>query len=194
MRPRLDAAQAHGAAGATRHPPVIVKAARSEPSTCMRTAPCPERRADAKTAAPAVATIRCWIRRSGPRPRLAAMDAQGIDVAVLSINPNWYDVDRELAAQVISVQNERIAGVLRVAPGSLRRVRVGRAAVSRSGRASSSSRAMKKLGLRGAAIGGSVAGEELSDPKFHPFWAKAEELGAVVFIHPQGVRRARRSG
>ncbi len=28
---------------------------------------------------------------------------------------------------------------------------------------------------------------EFSDPKFHPVWAKAEELGAVLFIHPQGV-------
>jgi aminocarboxymuconate-semialdehyde decarboxylase len=40
--------------------------------------------------------------------------------------------------------------------------------------------------LRGALIGGSVNGEELSDPKFHPFWAKAEQLGALIFIHPQG--------
>jgi len=45
--------------------------------------------------------------------------------------------------------------------------------------------AIKNLGLRGAAIGGSVEGEELADPKFHPFWAKAEELGCLVFIHPQ---------
>jgi len=44
---------------------------------------------------------------------------------------------------------------------------------------------MHKYGLRGAAIGGSVNGEELADPKFHPFWAKAEQLGALVFIHPQ---------
>jgi aminocarboxymuconate-semialdehyde decarboxylase len=44
---------------------------------------------------------------------------------------------------------------------------------------------MTSMGFHGAAIGGSVAGLELSDPRFHPFWAKAEELGAVVFIHPQ---------
>ena len=45
---------------------------------------------------------------------------------------------------------------------------------------------VKKYGLRGAAIGGNVNGMEISDPKFHPFWAKAEQLGVVVFIHPQG--------
>jgi len=45
---------------------------------------------------------------------------------------------------------------------------------------------VKKYNLRGAAIGGSVEGAELSDPRFHPFWAKAEALGVLIFIHPQG--------
>jgi aminocarboxymuconate-semialdehyde decarboxylase len=44
---------------------------------------------------------------------------------------------------------------------------------------------VRKLGLRGAAIGGSVVGEDFASPRFHPVWAKAEELGAVLFIHPQ---------
>jgi len=44
---------------------------------------------------------------------------------------------------------------------------------------------VKKLGLRGAAVGGSVNGEDLSAPKFRPFWAKAEEMGALIFMHPQ---------
>ena len=47
--------------------------------------------------------------------------------------------------------------------------------------------AVKQQGLRGAAIGDRVVGAEFSDPKFHPVWAKAEELGAVLFIHPQGL-------
>jgi len=46
--------------------------------------------------------------------------------------------------------------------------------------------AVKKQGLKGAAIGGGVAGVEFSDPKFHPVWAKAEELGVPLFIHPLG--------
>jgi aminocarboxymuconate-semialdehyde decarboxylase len=45
--------------------------------------------------------------------------------------------------------------------------------------------AVRTLGLRGAAIGGSVEGQELSDRKFDPFWAKAEELGVLLFMHPQ---------
>src|SRR6266850_1341541 len=54
--------------------------------------------------------------------------------------------------------------------------------------------AVKGLGLRGALIGGSVHGEELSDPKFHPFWARAEELDVVIFIHPQGTGELGTSG
>ena len=41
--------------------------------------------------------------------------------------------------------------------------------------------------LKGAAIGGMVNGVEFSDTRFHPVWAKAEELGVPLFIHPQGV-------
>ena len=44
---------------------------------------------------------------------------------------------------------------------------------------------MKQLGLVGAAIGGSVEGEEIAARRFDPFWKKAEELQALVFIHPQ---------
>ena len=47
--------------------------------------------------------------------------------------------------------------------------------------------AVKKQGLKGAAIGGVVNGEEFSDPKFHPVWAKAEELGVPLFIHPAAI-------
>src|SRR5438105_4273177 len=54
--------------------------------------------------------------------------------------------------------------------------------------------AVKRLGMRGALVGGSVNGTELSDPKLHPCWAKAEELGIVVFIHPQGTPELEASG
>jgi aminocarboxymuconate-semialdehyde decarboxylase len=117
--------------------------------------------------------------------RLQRMDAQGIDVAVLSINPNWYGLDRDLVTQVIDVQNEAVAEFC--AAHADRFAAFASVALQFPELAADQlERSMRKLGLRGAAIGGSVAGQELADPKFHPFWAKAEELGAVVFIHPQG--------
>jgi len=51
---------------------------------------------------------------------------------------------------------------------------------------------MKKYGFKGVEILTNVAGRELSDPAFAPFWAKAEELGALVFIHPNGFTEASR--
>jgi aminocarboxymuconate-semialdehyde decarboxylase len=35
-------------------------------------------------------------------------------------------------------------------------------------------------------VGGHVNGESLSLPKYDPFWAKVQELGVPVFMHPGG--------
>jgi len=127
--------------------------------------------------------------------RLQAMDAQGIDLAVLSINPNWYDASRDLAAQVIALQNETLAEFC--ARHSDRFAAFASVALQFPDLAAEQlEQGMKKLGLRGAAIGGSVGARELADPALDPFWAKAEALGATVFIHPQasGVLTARLRG
>lgn len=50
-----------------------------------------------------------------------------------------------------------------------------------------SATSLRRQGITGAAIGGMIPGVEFSDPTFHPVWAKAEELRAPLFIHPQGV-------
>jgi predicted TIM-barrel fold metal-dependent hydrolase len=41
--------------------------------------------------------------------RLAAMDSQAVDMEVLSINPFWYGRDRDLAAKIVKIQNEKLA-------------------------------------------------------------------------------------
>ena len=51
---------------------------------------------------------------------------------------------------------------------------------------------MKQLKFKGVEILTNVAGKELSDPAFAPFWKKAEELGALVMIHPNGFTHADR--
>ena len=117
--------------------------------------------------------------------RLRAMDEQGIDVEALSINPYWYKADRDVAQKLITIQNEKLAEACAANPE--RFVAFATVALQHPDLAAEQlEQGVKKYGLRGAAIGGSVNGEELSDPKFHPFWAKAEQLGVLVFIHPQG--------
>lgn len=117
--------------------------------------------------------------------RIVAMDAQGIDMEVLSINSYWYKAERDVAAQLINIQNEKLAEACAANPD--RFVALATVALQYPELAAQQLEdGVKKYGLRGAAIGGSVNGEEISDPKFHPFWAKAEQLGVLVFIHPQG--------
>src|SRR3982074_1926428 len=116
--------------------------------------------------------------------RLKEMDAMAIDMEVLSINPFWYGKDRDTAAQIVKVQNEKLAELCasrpeRFAAFASLTLQFPDLAVQQL------ETAIKKQGLRGAAIGASVLGEDFADPKFHPVWAKAEELGAVLFIHPQ---------
>ncbi|MGC1890787.1 MAG: hypothetical protein WA709_32715, partial [Stellaceae bacterium] len=41
--------------------------------------------------------------------RIAEMDAEGIDVEALSINPFWYRAERDAAAELIRIQNEKLA-------------------------------------------------------------------------------------
>jgi predicted TIM-barrel fold metal-dependent hydrolase len=118
--------------------------------------------------------------------RLAVMDAQAVDMEVLSINPFWYGRDRDLAAAIVKIQNEKLAQLCASKPdrfaafASLTLQAPDLAVVELE-------TAVKKQGLKGAAIGGVVDGVEFSDPKFHPVWAKAEELGVPLFIHPAAV-------
>lgn len=47
-------------------------------------------------------------------------------------------------------------------------------------------RCVNDLGLKGVMILTNVDGEEVAASRFEPFWRKAEELGALVMIHPNG--------
>jgi aminocarboxymuconate-semialdehyde decarboxylase len=45
-------------------------------------------------------------------------------------------------------------------------------------------RAMRELGLRGAMVFSNVNGTGLNHPSYMKLWEKADELGAVIYIHP----------
>ena len=119
--------------------------------------------------------------------RLSKMDQQGIDIQAISLGTTYLYpwADQDLSRQIMKIQNEKIAELCAAHPDRF----VGMAGVSLQHpdlAAEQLEQAVKNLGMRGCIITGSVNGEELSVPKFHPFWAKAEELGCLVFIHPSG--------
>ena len=123
--------------------------------------------------------------------RFKAMDEQGIDMEAISINPFWYHAERDKAEAVIKLQNEKLAALVAEHPD--RFVAFATVAMQHPDLAVKQLEdGIKKLGLRGMSVGGSVEGLELADPKFHPIWAKAEELGCLIFIHPVGTKELAR--
>jgi aminocarboxymuconate-semialdehyde decarboxylase len=125
--------------------------------------------------------------------RVAAMNEQGIDVSVLSINPYWYGAERDAAAEVIRIQNEALAESRAAMPDRFQAFAT--IALQHPDLAVEQVRhAVKALGFRGVSVGCSVEGAELADEKFHPVWAVCEELDLLVFMHPQGTKELEPSG
>jgi aminocarboxymuconate-semialdehyde decarboxylase len=115
--------------------------------------------------------------------RIREMDEQGIDVEALSINPFWYKAERDVASEVVRIQNEKLAELSATYPDRL--VAFASVALQHPDLAIEQlEHAIKKLGLKGVAVGASVVNDEFSHSRFHPFWAKCEALGILIFIHP----------
>jgi aminocarboxymuconate-semialdehyde decarboxylase len=131
----------------------------------------------------------------GLEQRLVAMDKQGLDIQALSINGFWwYEAkDRGLARAICNAQNEALAGWVKKHPDRF----VAMASVPLQFpdlAAEMLQDAVTRLGARGVTLGGHVNGEDLSLPKFDPFWAKAAEMGELVFMHPGGADNIIREG
>jgi aminocarboxymuconate-semialdehyde decarboxylase len=131
--------------------------------------------------------------RIGHDHRLADLDAMGIDIQIISPPPPqcYYTVPLDIAVKATQIVNDGIAEFCAVEPERFK----GFGAVPMPDGAEAArelERCVKKLGFTGVEILTNVAGRELSDPAFTPFWKKAEELGALVMIHPNGFTEASR--
>ena len=119
--------------------------------------------------------------------RLRDMDAMGVDVQVLSPSPNQYNywAEPDLAKEIVRMQNEHVAATC--ATNTERFAGLGTIALQYPELSVEQlTHAVKTLGLKGVEISTAVNGLDLADAKFEKFWAKADELGCVVFIHPLG--------
>ena len=122
------------------------------------------------------------------------IDERGIDIQVLSINRYWwYSAAEDLARRITRVQDENLAEWCAKHPDRF----VGLSSVSLQYpelAAEQLEYAVKELGLRGASIGGHVEGEAPTTERFDPFWAKVEELGVPIFMHPDNAKNIDRAG
>lgn len=129
-----------------------------------------------------------WHRRVFPRhteveATLAAMDAAGIAITALSINdpgPEWFGAD---APRVARLCNDFIAATVRAHPDRFIGLGVlpfpDMAAVR-----SELDRCVQEPGMRGILLYTNLAGRFPDEPEFRPFFARAEELGLPVLLHP----------
>ncbi|GAA3957382.1 amidohydrolase family protein [Streptomyces marokkonensis] len=125
-------------------------------------------------------------RMTDPAVRLATMDAQGVDVQLVSPSPSHYHywADEETAEKVYLLANEATAAHCSAAPERLRGL--GLAPLQHPDQAVRALEHALEQGLAGVEISSHAPGRELSDPAYEPFWSRAGESGAIVFLHPFG--------
>jgi aminocarboxymuconate-semialdehyde decarboxylase len=121
--------------------------------------------------------------------RLAAMDGAGVDIQLVSPSPSHYHywADEDLARSVWELANGGVAAHCAAAPDRL--IGLGLVPLQHPGLAAAALDHALSLGLRGVQISShapGAPGRELSDPAYAPFWARAEQTGALVFLHPFG--------
>ncbi|TDU05951.1 2,3-dihydroxybenzoate decarboxylase [Streptomyces sp. 846.5] len=131
-----------------------------------------------------------WFRRLADLTelRLADMDANGVDVQVLSFSTPGLEVVEDPAEAVAVARriNDYLAKAVaehptRFAGFATLPLQDPQAAVVEL------RRAVEELGLKGVLINDHVRGHYLDEPRFRPVWAELERLGVTLYIHPAAV-------
>jgi len=136
-----------------------------------------------------------WPQLTDLDRRLADMDAQGVDVQLVSPSPShfYYFAAEELALELARQANQAVRDFVDRAPERLNGL--GLVPLQHPGlMVEALEHAVLECGLLGVEIGSFAATPtdperstvELSDPRLEAFWSRAEELGALVFLHPFG--------
>jgi uncharacterized protein len=117
--------------------------------------------------------------------RLAAMDASGIDVQVLSLNqPATENLEPELAVKLAATANDKIAAAVTAHP-----TRFGGFATLPMADPKASAAELERMvtnhGFLGALIHGHIRGRYLDDQFFWPVFEMAEKLDVPIYLHPK---------
>ena len=124
------------------------------------------------------------LREVGER-RMAAMDAGGLDVQVISLtSPGLHNLPPQEAAGLQVQTNDRIAELVAANPDRFQ----GFATLATPAPAAAArelERAVTELGLNGALLFGRTGERNLDHPDYWPIFEAASALRAPLYIHPQ---------
>src|SRR5437764_9593156 len=137
--------------------------------------------------------VRTNLQSVSAEQRIADMDHMGIDIQAISPAPRqtYYGADPDLGLAVSRQINNDIAEMCGRYPD--RFVGLGTVPFQAPELALAElDRLHTSLGFRGIEVMTHVAGEDLSEPRFRPIFARCEELGLLVFMHSDGFTEARR--
>ena len=130
---------------------------------------------------------------NGVDERISDMDRLGIDVQAISPSPGqyYYFAPPELGRDASRLINDGIAEAVARHPDRL--AGMGTVPLQNPAMAiTEMRRCVTDLDLRGIEIGSNVDGRELAGADFQPFFAAAEELGILLFMHPLGFTHGQR--
>jgi len=117
--------------------------------------------------------------------RLEVMDRGGIERAVLAISGPGVQIERDTAIAVRKAKdsNDFLAREIQKAPHRYSGF-AHLALQDAEAAADELERTMRDLGFLGAMINGHTNGQYLDHPSLHPFWERAQALGALIYLHP----------
>ena len=125
--------------------------------------------------------------------RLSDLDRMGIDIQVVAPAPGqcYYYVDSKIAESAHRITNDGVAEFCMRKPD--RFLGLGGVTLQEPDLAIRElDYVMSELKLKGVQILTNVDGRELSDPLYRPFFARAEQLGALIMLHPNGFTQGER--
>jgi aminocarboxymuconate-semialdehyde decarboxylase len=124
--------------------------------------------------------------------RLKAMDKAHVDIELVSANfaAMYYEAEPEEAQRIARIANDATAEFVAQMPD--RFVGLGKVPFQAPELAAKELEYAMSLGLKGANILTNCGGHDLGEDQYRPFWKKAEELGAVIFVHPSGFTHPQR--
>ena len=133
---------------------------------------------------------------TNPKARIELMDAMQVDVQGLAtfVSEYYYWTPGPLGAELSRMQNDTLAQAVADHPDRflgfgatlpLQDVDLAIAELDR---------VVSDLGFHGVQIGGTIAGHNLDEPRFRPFWEAAAATGTSVILHPSGYPEGQRFG